>query len=120
MFQTEVFSLFQISSGADLQCLFTEYEVYDDAALTTPSVSDAIYTLTDLQNPPNTQLDIVSTSLINHKKFFVRVNSPYLVTLSDVLELNIYVCGFETVIPNTGFTPTTIIGTFDLGTGIQT
>ena len=80
--------------------------------------SDATYTLADTSDITKTKVSIVSTSPINFKNIWVRVKGPYLQTTSQVLEIKIYVCGFETINANTAVT--TLTATYDLNSGTQT
>jgi hypothetical protein len=127
-FVTDIFPIFDLTitnppTGYETPrplCHLREYKVWLDAAATIPMTSDATYQLSSLTDPPNTKLDVVSTSPINYKTVYVTAHSPFLYTTSPILEVRIYVCGFESVIPNTGFTPTAITASYDLGSGTKT
>ena len=96
----------------------TRYGVYTDSGLTTLFADDATYQLANTEESILTKMTISSTTPLNFKTFYVIAASKgFDKTQSEVLAINIYICGFESIVYSTA--PAPISATYTSGTGVQ-
>jgi hypothetical protein len=95
----------------------TRYGVYTDSDLTTPFADDATFQLANKDESISTKMTITSTTQLNFQTFYVIAASKgFAKTQSEVLAINIYICGFESIVYSTA--PAPISATLTPGTGV--
>jgi hypothetical protein len=77
----------------------TRYGVYTDSGLTTLFADDATFQLEHTEESILTKMKISSTTPLNYQTFYVIAASKgFAKTQSEVLAINIYICGFESIV----------------------